>query len=152
MMIWKLKYGDKHEAFNDIAIANRCMLDKQCDEIELSDGEHRFTVNFKTGQFTAGGKDIPHNVFFGEEPILRFISFKRNRHTVDIHTGEPVEIREEVFSKRVPFIGHTLVFTCDMIPSKYEIFIGWQTTVNNNNIKRMLKIYDNMTYELVEKS
>ena len=125
--MWKAKVGTKRVQNNEIYYINKEFKKNDPSEISKTVEQKEFKVDLKTGEFTVDGEVIPHGASIPASAKLRWINFQRVRHIVDWTTNEPKS-------------------------TDYTYFMGWQTTVSGNNVKRMLRILPDGGYTIVEDS
>jgi len=124
---WILKYGNKKLEFDEIYYVTKKLYEKLPDTLTYENKGNEYKVDFSNGNFYINDKQIDHGIHLPDNPKLRFINFRRVRQIHDASTFE-------------------------LVRSYFEIFIGWQTTINGKNIKRMMRIHQDGTFEIVDRS
>ncbi len=120
---WILVYRDKYKEYDDITFANQQMMALQPDKIIFLEYDICVEVDYRTGEIVVNGQQQD----LGVKPNSpRWINFQRVEHQVNS-------------------VGVIL-------KTKTEYFIGWQDTINNRNVKRMVHLLPNGKWEITNRS
>jgi len=116
-------YRDKYKEYDDITFANQQMMALQPDKIIFLEYDICVEVDYRTGEIVVNGQQQD----LGVKPNSpRWINFQRVEHQVNS-------------------VGVIL-------KTKTEYFIGWQDTINNRNVKRMVHLLPNGKWEITNRS